>query len=213
MPDGQDKMRRSTTRRRHHRRGAGAVSRDPRPAAAADHAGPDQAPARLRQGGRADRGRVVPGDRDPDRSRQDVQRQAAGIHPVLRHARGVDGGRPDRPPQTRRRHRIDRVRPVSPPRRAGDAGWRQHRPSRHHRHPGARQRPGARPRRASRSPARCSMSGRRRPTASTIRRTRSLDGLHMRGKFRTDARGPLSDPHGACRSTTRSRPTGRSERC
>ena len=134
-------------RRRHHSRGAAAFLADAGSAAAADHTSPRQAPARLCQGGRIDRGGVVPGNRNPDRSRPDVQRQAPGIHPVFGYAGRFDGGRPDQPPQTRRGNRIDGVRAFSPARRARIAGRRQHRPARRDRHPDIGQRPGSRPRR------------------------------------------------------------------
>src|ERR1043165_2461590 len=46
-----------------HGRRAGTLARDPRSAPAPDHAGGDQAPARLRARGRADRRGMVTGDR------------------------------------------------------------------------------------------------------------------------------------------------------
>ena len=123
-----------------------------------------------------------------------------------------DGGRPDRPPQTRRRHRIDGVRAVPPARRAGDAGGRQHRPSRHDRRADAGQRPGARPRRQAdrrRGARRLAGADQRalRFAGQEPRRTAHARQVPHR------CRRPLPDPHGACRSTTRSRRTGRSARC
>ena len=47
-------------------------ARDAGPTAQGDHAGPDRAPSRFRQGGRPDRGGVVPGDRNPDHGRPHV---------------------------------------------------------------------------------------------------------------------------------------------
>ena len=178
-------------RRRHHGRGAAAFLADARPASAADHARPRQAPARLRQGGRADRGGVVSGDRNPDRSRPDVQRQAPGIHPVLGYARGVDGGRPDQPPQTRRGDRIDGVRPVSSARRARIAGRRQHRPARQDRNPDPGQRPGSRPRRpADRGrAARC--------LADAVERALRFAGREPRAASCTCAAGSAPTPRGA----------------
>ena len=176
-------------RRRHHRRGAAALCADAGPAAQRDHAEPDRAPAHLRQGGELDRGRVVPGDRDPDRSRADVQRQAPGIHPVLGHFGRVDGGRSAEPPQTRRSDRIDRVRAVPSARARPKCRGAATSPISTKRVPRPWSAAGCSTSTAGRSPARCSTYGRHRPAASTTSQDPNLHELHMRGKFRTDAEG------------------------
>src|SRR5437667_5310412 len=130
--------------------GVAAIFGNTRSAAARDHAEPDQPSACLCQRGEIDRGGMVSGDRDPDRSRQNVQRQAAGIHPVFRHARCLDGRRSARSPETRRRDRVDRVRTLPPIGRARDADGRQHPAPRPHRHNHAGPRPRPRPRREAR---------------------------------------------------------------
>ena len=132
---------------------------------------------------------MVPGDRDPDRSRQDVQRQAAGIHPVFRYARASRWwstcsiiANPRAPPN----------RPCSA-RSTGSARRRCRRAatSRTRDRPACRRwsAAGCSTSTASRSPARCSTSGRRRPTGSTIRRTRASTGCTCAASSRSDAEG------------------------
>ena len=58
---------------------------------------PGHASARLHPRGRADRGRMVRGDQLPDPHRQDVRRQAPGVHSALRYAGREHAGGCDQP--------------------------------------------------------------------------------------------------------------------
>ena len=80
----------------------------PAAAAGADLAG--AAPARLRQGRRADRGGMGAGDRLPHPHRADVRRRAAGVHPALRRPGRLDAGGDDQPPHRRHVDRVHRAR-------------------------------------------------------------------------------------------------------
>ena len=92
------------------------------------------APARFRARGRPAGRRVVQGDRVPDRLRQDLRREAPGVHPPVRHAGRIDAGRragtcpcPERP---QRRHAPDRrhgARPFLLGRRTRAAAGQRHR--------------------------------------------------------------------------------------
>ena len=80
-----------------------------RSAAAGDSDRPDPAPARLRQGRPAHRGRMGgQGIEFLTRTGADLHRRPPGIHPALRRPRGVDAGRDDQPPRPRSRHRTNR---------------------------------------------------------------------------------------------------------
>ena len=117
----------SVQRTRSHRCGDRAARRVRRSALQDGHDLAGQASARFRARGRAERGRVDGRDPLPDRGRPGVRRPAPGVHPAVRHARGLDPGRRDQSPAAERRGRIDRARPVLLGGRAGTAARRRHR--------------------------------------------------------------------------------------
>ncbi len=155
-----------------HRGRRRRLREDARPAPARDHEGARAAPPRLRTRGRPHARRMARRHPLPHRDRPDLDREAARVHPAVGHARPVDDDRlagPGRASGARRRGRGDRGdgrRPVLLAGRARPAARRRHR-RRRSRRAGALHGAASPTATASRSPARCSTSGRATATAST----------------------------------------------
>ena len=165
---------------------------------------------RFRPRRRADAGRVVRRGDVPDPRRAHERRQAAGVHPPVRHARHLDAGRCDQPPAAGGRDRDDGARAVLRAGPAGDGAWRGYLG----RAQGLaalcqRQRHRARRHAAGRRVRRCVAGGRRR----VLRRAEG------RATIRSCARGSSPMRRGGsrsgrwCRTFIRSPTTARSATC